>query len=160
LRRPWHTDNGIRNPGSQEEEELCASVYPLHLEGRSGEVEKQPMFAVDSTEIGADDDEIDVCEGLAGLEFDHNEFGNEHIEAVQTDLRATIQHRDRELSREWDVTLSQLDGKSVLVDCLEKPWTEGSVNLDSGTDDASSQVFVFEYHSQLLPTFLGSWFPY
>jgi hypothetical protein len=97
-------DNGIRNPGTQEE--LLASVYPLNIKGSCCEVEEEPVLTVDGAEVRTDDNEINISEAFAGFEFDHDEIFHEHVDAKKADLSTVIQHGNSEVSRKRDIAAS------------------------------------------------------
>jgi hypothetical protein len=62
----------------------------LNIKGFRGEVEKESELTVDSSEIGTDDNEVDVREVFAGLELDNDEVGYVQVEAVKADLCGMI----------------------------------------------------------------------
>ena len=74
------------------------------------------MVTIDSPEVGSDDDEVNVREVLGGFEFNHDEVGDEQVEAMHADLCTPIQHWYRELSLKRDVALPQLDRECIFID--------------------------------------------
>ena len=110
------------------------------------------MLAVDGAEVGANYDEVDVCEVLACLELDDDEISDEQIQTVHADLGTAVQDRHGELSGKGDVPPPQLDCERIFVDRLEEAWAESPMDLDGGADDLAAELV--QIHSRILETLL------
>ena len=118
----------------------------LHLHLGLREVEDEAVLAIGRAKVGADDGEVHVGDLLDRLELDDDLVADEQVEAMQSDLDASVEHRDRNLAFERDSSASHFDDERVVVDGFEEAGTELAMNGVRRADDRTRQCFVFQRH--------------
>ncbi len=66
---------------------------------------------------------------------------------MKSDLHRTVNHRQCDLSSEWDSQVTKLDAEAVFVDRFNESGAQLSVDPDRGSNDLLSQLLGFECRS-------------
>jgi hypothetical protein len=95
---------------------------------------------------------------LDGLQFDQHASLYDDIRAICSgNIQAAVAHRDRDLLFGSEPIQLELSNQTTTVSALEQAWSQGSVNLHGGAQDASRQsspvrvLRITLIHKLLLP---------
>ncbi len=69
-------------------------------------------------------------QGLDGLELDNDAVSDEQVKTAFTDSMTFVLDLDQRLPLISEIPKPELKAKSMLVDRLEKAWSENPMNLD------------------------------